>query len=103
MITRGTYNINSQIKNKISMLRSVLCDYGDAYILVSGTMPVAELTAGGGNNNIQVVFRNCAPFADCISEINNTQTDNAKDINVVIPMYNLIECNNNYLKTSGIL
>ena len=56
-----------------------------------GTTTVAALKAGGGNNNIQVVFKNCAPFTNCISEINNIQIDNAKDIDVVMPMYNLIK------------
>ena len=64
---------------------------------------VMELAAGGGNNGIEVVFKNCALFTDCISEINNTQIDNAKDIDAVIKMYNLIECSNNYSKTSGSL
>ena len=82
-------------------LRSSLCDYSDAYILVSGTITVAVLAAGGGKNKIQVVFKNCAPFTNCISEINNKQIDNAKDIDVVIPMYNLIENSDNYSKTSG--
>ena len=80
------------------MIKSSLSDYSDAYILVSGTITVTELAAGGGNKNIQVVLKNCAPFTDCISEINNTQIDNAKDINVVMPMYNLIEYSNNYSK-----
>ena len=48
-------------------------------------------------------FKNCAPFPDCISEINNAQTDNVKYIDVVMPKYNLIECGNNYLKTLGSL
>ena len=72
------------------MLKSSLCNYSDAYILVSGTITVAELAAGGGNNNIEEVFNNCAPFTDCISEINNTEADHAKDIDVVMLMYNLI-------------
>ena len=101
--SRGTYNTNSQIKFKISMLRSSLCDYSDAYMLVSGTITVAALTAGRGNNNMQVVFKNCAPFTDCISEIYSAQIDNAKDIDVIMPMYNLIEYSNNYSKKSGIL
>ena len=101
--SRGTYNTNSQIKSKTSMLRLSLCDYSDAYILVSGTITVAALAAGGRNNNIQVVFKNCTPFTNCISEINITQMDNAKDIDVVMPMYNLIEYSNNYSKTSGFL
>ena len=54
------------------MLRSIFCDYSDAYILVSGTITVAALAAGGDNNGIELVFKNCAPFTDCISEINNT-------------------------------
>ena len=56
--SRGTDNTNSQIKFKTSMLRSSLCDYSDAYILVSGTITVAALAAGGENDNIQVVFKN---------------------------------------------
>ena len=85
------------------MLRSSLCDYGDAYILVSGTIAVAEIAAGGGNNGTEVVLKNCAPFTNCISEIHNTQIDNTKYIDKVMPMYNLIEYSNNYSKTSGSL
>ena len=55
--TRGTYDTNSQIKFKISMLKSSLCDYGDACKLVSGTIIVTELAASGGNNGIEVVLR----------------------------------------------
>ena len=75
---RGTYNTNSQIKFKTSMLRSSLCDYGDAYIVVSRTITVEALAAGGGNNDIQVVFKNCATFTNRISEINNAQIDSSK-------------------------
>ena len=71
--------------------RLSLCNYSDTYILVSGTTTVAEIAAGGGNNGIQIIFKNCAEFTNYMSEINNTQIDNAKDINVVMPMYNLIE------------
>ena len=73
------------------MLKSNLYNYNDAYILVSGTITVAALAAGGGNNGIEVVFKNCAPFTDCISKINNTQIGNAKEIDVVMSLYNLIE------------
>ena len=73
------------------MLRSILCDYSGAYILVSRTITVNELAAGEWNNNIQVVLKNCAPFTNCIGEINNTQIDNASNIDVVMSMYNLIE------------
>ena len=98
--TRGMHNINSQVKFKTSMLWSSLCDYSDAYILMSGTITVTKLTAGGRNNNIQVVFKNCASFTNWISEINNTQIDDAKDVDVLMPIYNLIECSDNYSKTS---
>ena len=101
---RGTYNTNSQIKFKTSMLRTSLCDYNDAYILVNGTITI---TAAGDNDaarrlderNRGVIFNNCVPFTDCISEINNTQIDNTKYIDVVMPMHNLIEYSDNYLKT----
>ena len=66
------------------MLKSSLCDYSDAYILAKGTTSVA------------VVFKNCAPFTECISEISNTQIGNEKYIDVIIPIYNLIEHSNNY-------
>ena len=51
----------------------------------------------------KVIFKNCAPFTNCINEINNTQIDNAKDIDIVMPMYNLTEYSDNYAKTSGSL
>ena len=60
---RGTYNTNNQVKIKTSMVDSNVCDYRDAYILVSGTVIAVELAAGGENNNLEVVFKNCAPFA----------------------------------------
>ena len=90
------------------MLGSSLCDYSDAYILISGTITIT----GAGNDdavrrlderNKGVIFKNFAPFTDCISEMNNTQIDNAKYIDVVMPMYTLIEYSNNYSKTSGSL
>ena len=58
------------------------CDYSDPYILEIGTITVAALGTDGGNNNIQVVSKNCASITNCISEINNTETDNAKYIGV---------------------
>ena len=106
--SRGTYNVNSQIKFKTTMLKSSLCDYSDAYILLKGTITIT----GAGDDAAArqaderdkgVVFKNCAPFINCISEINNTQVDNAKDIDMVMPMFNLIEYSDNYAKTSGSL
>ena len=103
---RGAYNVNSQIKFKTTMLKSSLCDYSDAYILVKGTISVNNTAAAGAaanNINKKVIFKNCAPFTNCISKINNTQRDNAKDIDIVMPMYNLIEYSDNYAKTTGSL
>ena len=86
------------------MLRSSLYDYSDAYILAKENLTVnnpAVADANGNNTNKKVIFKNCAPFTNCISEINNTQIDDAKDIDIVIPMYNLIEYSDNYSKTFG--
>ena len=96
--SRGTYTSND-IKFKTTMLRSNLCDYADAYILVEGSITIT----GAGDVmlmvkrldeiNKGVIFKNCAPFTKCISRINNTNIDNGKDIDIVMPMYNLIEYN----------
>ena len=106
--SRRAYNVNSQIKFKTTMLKSSLCDYSDAYILVKGTITINRRVADDAARQADerdkgVSFKNCAPFINCISEINNTQIDNAKDIDIVMPMYNLIECSDNYAKTSGSL
>ena len=88
---RGTCSPNKQIKFKISMLRSSLCDYSDAYILVKGNITVNNTAADGAaanNTNKKVIFKNCAPFTNCISKINNEQIDNAEYIDIVMPMYN---------------
>ena len=91
--SRGIYNVNSQIKFKTIMLKSSLCDYSDAYILIKGTITVNNTAAAdtdANDINKTVIFKNCASFTNCISEINNSQVDNAKDIAIVMPMYNLI-------------
>ena len=88
------------------MLKSSLCDYSDAYIPVKGTIAVnntAAADADANNTNKKVIFKSCAPFTNCISEINNTQRDNAKDIDIVMPMYSLVEYSINYSKTFGSL
>ena len=103
---KGTYSPNKQIKFKTAMLRSSLCDYSDAYILVKGNITVNNTAADGAaanNTNKKVIFKNCAPFTNCISKINNTQIDDAEYIDIVMPMYNLIEYSDNYSKTSGSL
>ena len=90
---RGAYSPNKQIRFKTAMLRSSLCDYSDAYIFIKGNN-----TAAANNTNKKAMFKNCAPFTNCISKINNTQIDNAQYIDIVMPMYNLIEYSDNYSK-----
>ena len=101
---RGTYSHN---KFKTSMVRSSLCDFSDAYILVKGNTTVNDTPGAGAaanNTNKKIIFKNCAPFTNCISKINNTQIDNAEYIDIVMLMYNLIEYSDNYSKkTSGSL
>ena len=83
------------------MLKFSLCDYSDAYILVKGNITVNNTDAAPAvANNTGKIFKSCAPFTICINEINNTQEDNAKDIDIVMPMYNLIEYSDNCSKTS---
>ena len=90
------------------MLKSSLCDYSDAYILAKGTITITGAGADAAARQADerdkgLVFKNCAPLTNCISEINNTQVDNAKDIDIVMTMYNLIEYSDNYARTSGSL
>ena len=112
LATRKWYVINDQnntdygdgdengttIKFETKVIKSNLCDYSDAYILVTG-----DITATGGDANTKVAFRYCAPFAKCLTHINDEHVDNADNLNIVMPMYNLIEYSNNYSDTSGIL
>ena len=88
------------------MIRSSFCGYSDAYVLVEGTITVTNSAAAGAgvNNTIKkLIFKNYAPFTDCITKINNTEVDDVQKIDVVMPMYNLIEYTDDYLKTSGSL
>ena len=105
--SRGTYTSND-IKFKTAMLRSNLCDYADAYILVNGRITITGAGDDGAARRADerdkgVTFKNCAPFTKCISRINNTDIDNAQDIDIVMSMYNLIEYSDNYSKISGSL
>ena len=102
---RGVYSPNKQIKFKAAILRSSLCDSSDAYILVKGNITVNNTASGAAANNTnkKVISKNSASFTNCISKINNAQIDNAEYIDIVMPMYNLIEYSDNYSKTSGSL
>ena len=105
----NTYNENKSIRFKTPMLRSNLSDYSDAYILVKSTITV---TAPGVNNNVNnirdkrnrpLILKNNAPFVSCITRINKELIEDADDLDIVIPMYNLLEYSKNYRKTIGSL
>ena len=83
--SKGNYSHNDKIKFLTKSIESSLCDYSDAYVLVTGNIAVV-----GANNNTKVAFKNCSPFRECRTEINETFIDNAEHINTVMPMYNLI-------------
>ena len=100
------YNENKSIRFKTPMLRSDLCDYADAYILVNGTITV---TAAAGANitrdkkNRKLMLKNNAPFVSCITRINGELIEDADDLDIVMPMHNLLEDSKNHRKTIGLL
>ena len=110
--TRKWYVINDQnnadygdededgttIKSETKVIKSNLCDYSDAYILITG-----DITATGGDANTKVTFKNCAPFTKCVTHINDEHVDNADNLDIVMPMYMLIEYSDSYSDTSGSL
>ena len=123
--SEGNYNVNKEIRIKTSMLRSDLCDFSDAYIVVKGNITATKKTftaddidapnntaanvtaTNTANNNAfgdkKLIFKNNAPFINCISKINGVKIDNAEDLDVVMPMHNLLEYSKNYKKTTGTL
>ena len=110
--TRKWYVINDQnntdygegnesgttIKFETKVIKLSLCDYSDAYILVT-----EDITATGGDDNIKAAFKNCALFTKCKTHTNNEHIDTADNLDIVMPMYNLIEYSDNYSDTLGSL
>ena len=82
---------DSSIKFETNVIKSNLSDYLNAYIFVRG-----DITATGGNANTKVAFKSCAPFTRCVAHINNKHIDTAKNLNIIMPMYNLIEYSDNF-------
>ena len=105
--SRGVYYTNSDIRFKTTILKSSLYDYSDAScILDKGAITITGTGDGAAARQADerrkgVIFRNCTPFINCKSEINNTEIDNAKNTDMVMPMHNLIEYSDNYSITSG--
>ena len=94
------YKPVKQIRFKTSMLRSDLCDFSDSYIVVKGTITVID--RNNDTHDKKLAFKNNAPFVSCISNINNTLTDNAEELDIVImPMYNLIEYSKKIFENNG--
>ena len=98
----NTYNENKSIRFKTPMLRPDLCDYADTYILVNGTILVNGLNPRGRQNR-PLILKNNAPFVSCITRINGELIEDADDLDIVMPMYNLLEYSKNYRKTIGSL
>ena len=96
--SKDNYSHHDPIKFLAKSIASSLCDYSDAYILVTGKINVT-----GGDNNTKIAFKNWAPFKDCRREINDTFVDYADFINITMSMYNLTEYSDNYSDTSGSL
>ena len=92
----STFSEDDPVKFLTKSIESSLCDYSDAYILVTG-----NITSGG--NETKAAFKNCAPFRKCRTEINETFVDESEDINIAMPMYNLIGYSDSYYDTSGSL
>ena len=98
----NAYNENKSIRFKTPMLRSDLCDYADAYILVNGTILVKGLNPRDRQNR-PLILKNNAPFISCITRINNELVEDADDLDIVLPIHNLLEYSKNYRKTIGSL
>ena len=95
------YKPGQQIRFRTPMLRSDLLDYSDACIVVEETR--TDLGGHIDEYDRTLAFKNNSPFISCISKINNTVTDNVEDLDVVMPVYNLLEYSKNYRRTSGSL
>ena len=96
--SKDNYSTDEKIKLLTRSIESSLCDYSDPYILVKGNINVTP-----NNAATQIIFKNCAPFEKCRTEINDNFVDNTDFINIAMPMYNLIEYSDNYSDTSGSL
>ena len=101
-LSSGQYSVNKNIRFKTSILRSDLCEYSDAYTVVKGMISVTG-TNSNNRRNKKPTFKNNASFISRISKINNAFIDNAKDLDIVMPMCNLLEYSNNYYMTSASL
>ena len=96
------YKPSKQIRFKTPTLRSDICDFSDTRIVVKGDITLTKTNTRGfvDTRNRLLAFKNNAPFTNCISKINIALIDNAEDLDIVIPMYNLLECSKHYIKNN---
>ena len=99
--SEGNFNLNQEITIKTSMLRFDLCDFNDAYIVVKGNITVTN--PDDAKKIKEVTFKNNAPFINCILKVNGVKIDNAEDLDIVMPMYNLLEYSKNYKKNNQVV
>ena len=97
-VSNGVCDANSSIKIETKVIKTNLCGYSDTYILVTG-----KITAADGNVNTKLTFKNCAPFTSCVPQINDGHVEDAEDLDIIMPMYNLLEYSDNYEESSGSL
>ena len=95
--SNANYNERNEVIYNMEVLKSTLCDQNDAYILVTGDITIT------GDNGAEVAFKNCAHFIICITKIDGTTIDDAEDLDLVMPIYNLLEYSSNYSDTKGSL
>ena len=98
--SNNDYDVSKPIRFKTPMLRSNLCDYSEAYVWVRGTITIVNAN-NNSNFNRQLTLNNNAPFIPCISKINGELVENVEDLDVMMPMYNLLEYSKNYQNTTG--
>ena len=92
-----SYDVGNEIVYNTEVLKFNLCDYNDAYILAKGDITVIAAPP------LKLSFKNCAPFTKCITKIDGATIDDAEDLNLVMPMHNLIEYSSSYSETTGCL
>ena len=95
----GNYNVNKEIRIKTSMLRSDLCNYSNTYVVVKGIIAIVRPNGNGRKRNKGLHLKQCT-IHQLISKINGVKIDNAEDLDVVMPMYKLLEYSKNYRKTT---
>ena len=93
--SKGNEN-DSTIKFETKVMKKFLCDYSDAYILITGNIKVADV---GADTNVAV--KNCVTFTNCVTHVNDEHVKTAENLDIILPMYNLIEYSDNYADFSG--